>query len=132
MRDKVGAEQLQHIPPAPSDPHVRLVYLPAIANQVPARPGSIGQQRREPQHPPVDGDVVDLNAALSKQLLDVAVRPSEAQVPADRQHDHVGREAEAGEDRSRNNSRARAAGSYAGSFAAQRRSQLMQQCRIKP
>ena len=39
-----------HIPPAPSDPHVRLVYLPAIANQVPARPGSIGQQRREPQH----------------------------------------------------------------------------------
>ena len=60
----------------------------------------------------------------------VAVRQREAQGPADRQHDHVGREAEAGEGRSRNSSRARAAGSHADSFAAQTRSQPMQQRRL--
>jgi len=26
-----------------------------------------------PQHPPVDGDVVDLNAALDQEFFDVAV-----------------------------------------------------------
>jgi hypothetical protein len=39
---------------------------------VPAGPGALGQQRRESQDPPVDGDVVDLDAALGQQLLDVA------------------------------------------------------------
>jgi hypothetical protein len=42
--------------------------------------------------------VVDLDPALSEQLLDVAVGQAEAQVPADGQNDHVGWEAEAGED----------------------------------
>jgi hypothetical protein len=28
--------------------------------------GSLGQQRREPLHPPVDGDVVDLDTALGE------------------------------------------------------------------
>jgi hypothetical protein len=51
-------------------------------------------KRREPLHPPVDGDVVDLDAAFGEQLLDVAVGEAEAQVPADRQHDHIRREAE--------------------------------------
>jgi hypothetical protein len=32
-----------------------------------------GEQRRESLHPPVDGDVVDLDAALGEQLFDVAV-----------------------------------------------------------
>jgi hypothetical protein len=40
---------------------------------VSARPGGVGQQRGEPLHPPVDGDVIDLNAALGEQFLDVAV-----------------------------------------------------------
>jgi hypothetical protein len=31
-----------------------------------AWPGSLGQQRRELQHPSVNGDVVDLDAALGE------------------------------------------------------------------
>jgi len=68
---------------------------------VPARPGGLGQQRREPLHPAVDGDVVDLHAALGEQLLHVAIRQAEPQVPADREDDHVWWEAEAGEDGAR-------------------------------
>jgi hypothetical protein len=41
--------------------------------------------------------VVDLHAALGEEFLEVAVGQAEAQVPADRQHDHIGWEAEAGE-----------------------------------
>jgi hypothetical protein len=48
------------MPPPSSDPHVGLVHLPAVANTMPARTGGVGQQRREPLHPPVDGDVVNL------------------------------------------------------------------------
>jgi hypothetical protein len=40
---------------------------------VPARSGGIGQQRREAHHPAVDRDVVDFDAALHEQLLDVAI-----------------------------------------------------------
>ena len=56
--------------------------LPAVADSVAARLGGVGQQRRGPLHPPVDGDVVDLDTALSEQLLDIAVGHPEAQVPA--------------------------------------------------
>ena len=44
--------------------HVRFVDLPAVPDGVPAGPGGVGQQWREPLDPPVDGDVVDLDAAL--------------------------------------------------------------------
>jgi hypothetical protein len=44
----------------------------------------------------VDGDVVDLDATLGEQFLDVAMGQAEAQVPANRDHD-VGWEAETGE-----------------------------------
>jgi hypothetical protein len=40
--------------------------------------------------------VVDLDAPLGEQLLDVAVGQAEVQVPADRDDDHLGRETEAG------------------------------------
>jgi hypothetical protein len=40
---------------------------------VPAGPGGLGQQWREPQDPPVDADVIDLDAALGEQFLDVAI-----------------------------------------------------------
>jgi hypothetical protein len=43
-----------------------------------AGPGGVGQQRREALHPPVDGDVVDLDAAFGEQLLHVAVRQADA------------------------------------------------------
>jgi hypothetical protein len=49
---------------------------------MPARPGGVGQQRREPLDPPID-DVVDLNAAFGEELLDVAVGQAAAQIPAD-------------------------------------------------
>jgi hypothetical protein len=63
-----------HIPPLPSDLHVGLVHEPAISYSVPAGAGGLCQQRREPLHPSVDGDVVDLDPAFSQQLLNVAVR----------------------------------------------------------
>jgi hypothetical protein len=55
------------------DLHVGLVDLPAVANRVPAGPGGLGEQRREPLHPAVDRDVIDLDASLGEQLLDVAI-----------------------------------------------------------
>jgi hypothetical protein len=45
---------------------------------VPAGAGGLGQQRREPPHPAVDGDMIDLDPAFSQQLLNVAVRQAEA------------------------------------------------------
>jgi hypothetical protein len=69
--------------------------------------------------PPVDGDMVHLDTALGEQFLDVAVGQPKAQVPADRQDDDVGWEAEASEGRSCSGSRARAARSHAISLAAQ-------------
>jgi hypothetical protein len=65
-----------------------------------AWPGGLGEQRGEALDPAVDGGVVDVNAALGEELLDVAVRQREAQVPAHREDDHLGREAEASERRS--------------------------------
>jgi hypothetical protein len=60
---------------------------------MPAGPSSLGQQRREPLHPAVDGDMVDLDAPLSQQLFDVAVGQAKAQVSADRDDDDIGWEA---------------------------------------
>ncbi len=87
------------VPPPTGDLHVGLVDPPAGTDRVSARTCSVSQQRRKQQHPPVDGDVVDLHAALGKQLFDIAIGQAEAQVPAHRQHDDVGWEAEAGEGR---------------------------------
>jgi hypothetical protein len=61
------------VPPVASDLHVGLVDLPAIADAVAAGPGGLGQQRREPLDPAVDGDVVDLNAAFGEEFFEVAV-----------------------------------------------------------
>jgi hypothetical protein len=65
------------------------------------KPGGVGQHRCEALHPPVDGDVVDLDAAFGEQFLDVTVGESVAQVPANRDHDHVGWEPKDGERRPR-------------------------------
>jgi hypothetical protein len=106
------------IAPAPGDLHIRLVDLPSVADTLTAGSGGIGQQRREPLHPPVDGDVVDLDAAFGEQLLDISVRQAKAEVPANRQHDHIGREAEASERRPCDGSGAGMAGSHGGSLPA--------------
>jgi len=85
------------VAPLPSDLHIRLVHLPAAPDAVPTWPGGFGQQRREALDPPVDGDVIDCHSALSQEFFDIAVGQTEAQVPADGQHDHIGREEEARE-----------------------------------
>ena len=81
-----------------------------------AGPGSLGEQGREAEHPPVDRDVVDLDAAFGEQFLDVAVGQAEAQVPADREHDHLRWEAEAGERRPCDGGGAGAASSHGDSL----------------
>jgi hypothetical protein len=43
--------------------------------------------------------VVDLDAAFGEEFLDVAVGQTEAELPVDREHDHIRWEAEAGERR---------------------------------
>ncbi len=40
---------------------------------MPARPGRIDEQERGTLHPPVDRDVIDLDAAFGGQFLDVSV-----------------------------------------------------------
>jgi hypothetical protein len=50
-----------------------LIHKPTITCSVPARPGCVDQQRREPLHPAVDGDVINLDTALRQQLLDIPV-----------------------------------------------------------
>jgi hypothetical protein len=67
-----------HIPPLAGDLHIGLVDLPAISNAMSARPSSLGQQRCEPLHPSVDGDVVGLDPAFGEQLLDVTIGEAEA------------------------------------------------------
>ena len=57
---------------------------------MPERTGGVGEQRGEPLHPPVDRDVVDVDAPFGQQLLRIPIRQPVAQVPADRQRDHLG------------------------------------------
>jgi hypothetical protein len=35
--------------------------------------GRVCEQGREPLHPPVDGDVIDLDPAFGQQFLDIAI-----------------------------------------------------------
>jgi hypothetical protein len=116
------------VPLAAAHLDVGLVYGPAISNTMSAGSGGINKQRREPLHPTIDGDVVDLDPALGEQFLDIAVGQPEAQVPADRQHNHIGWEAEAGEGGPCCGSRTRAVSSHTDSLAARTQSPSMQQC----
>jgi hypothetical protein len=49
---------------------------------VPGRPGCLGEQWGEALHPPVEGHVVDVDAAFGEEFLQVAVGEAVAQVPA--------------------------------------------------
>jgi hypothetical protein len=64
---------------------------------MPAQPRRLNELRDKPLDPAVDGDVIDSDAALGQQFLDVPVGQSVAQVPADRDRDHLPREPEASE-----------------------------------
>jgi hypothetical protein len=89
------------IGPLSGDLQVGLVDEPPVPGNVAARPGRLDELRSEPLHPPVDGDVIDGDTPLGQQFLDVPVGKSIAQVPADRDRDHLPREPEASKDRGR-------------------------------
>ena len=89
--------------PPPGDLDVGLIGEPLVTRGMTARPGGPDELGGEPLHPPVDGDVIDDDAALGEQFLHVAVRQqaaaqiAAAQIPADGQGDRFPREAEARE-----------------------------------
>ena len=59
----------------------------------------LDDERREALHPPVDGDVINLDTAFSQEFFDISVGQAVAQVPAHRQQDRVRREPKANERR---------------------------------
>ena len=65
----------------------------------PARPRGLDDQRGGAMHPPVNRDVIDVDAAFREQFFNVSVRESVTEAPTDGQQDHVGREPVAGERR---------------------------------
>ncbi len=83
--------------PAAGDPDVGLVDEPAVTGQPAARAGGFDELGGEPLDPPVDGYVVNADAAFGEQFLDVAVGQAVSQIPADRDRDHLTRETESGE-----------------------------------
>jgi len=56
--------------------------VPAIPDDVLTGPSRLRELGREPLDPPVDAHVVDTDAALGEELLDVPVGQAEPQVPA--------------------------------------------------
>ena len=83
--------------PDPGDLDVGLVDKPPIPGQVPDRPGRVDQQRGEPLHPPIECDVVDLDATLGEKLFEVPVGQPVSEVPPHRHRDHLAREPETSE-----------------------------------
>jgi hypothetical protein len=64
-------------------------------------PSRVGEERGEGLHPPIDRDVIDLDAPLGDEFLKVAEGERVAQVPAHRENNDLGREPEPLERRSR-------------------------------
>ena len=62
-----------------------------------AGPCCFDEQGSESLHSPEDREMVNLNASLGEQFLDVSVEQSVAQVPADSEEDHVWRKPESSE-----------------------------------
>jgi hypothetical protein len=87
------------VPPPAGDLDVGLVDEPAVPRW---HAGAGGRRRRtagEPLHPPIHRHVVHGDAAFGQQLLYIPLREAVAQVPADRDTDHLGWEPEPGEGR---------------------------------
>jgi hypothetical protein len=61
------------IAPDPGDLHLGLVDEPSVAHGVAPRSGRVDQHRREALHPPQQRHVIDLDTALSEELLEVPV-----------------------------------------------------------
>src|SRR5712691_2262325 len=83
--------------PPPGDLDVRLIGEPPVTRSMPTQPRRLDELGSEALDPPVHGHVVNGDAPLGQQLLDVPVGQAMAQVPADREGDHLSRKPEAGE-----------------------------------
>ena len=70
------------IDPPPGNLDICFINKPSIARDVPAEACRVDQQRSEPLHPMVDGDMINRDAALGQQFLHIAVREAVTQVPA--------------------------------------------------
>jgi hypothetical protein len=62
---------------------------------VPAWPGRVGEEWRGALNPPVDGDVIDLDATLAEELFDVAVGQPVPQISPNGEDDDRWRKPEA-------------------------------------
>ena len=69
-----------------------LIGEPPVTRGVAARPGGLDELGGEALRPPVDGHMIDGDAALGEQFLNVAVGQAVAQVPADCDRDHLPRD----------------------------------------
>ena len=88
-----------HVAPDAGDFDVSLVDEPPHADRVPTRSCRVNQRWREAMHPTEQGDVIDLDAVLREEFLEIAIRQTEPQTPADRQRDRLSREPESRERR---------------------------------
>ena len=132
----------QHVddPPELIDRTVDVAHRPATftlvsstcqrSPTVSAWPGGLGEQRSEALDPPVDGGVVDVNAALGEELLDERGTTTRSAGTEHREDDHLGREAEASEGRSRDREAAEAARAHGHTLPTRAsHTQQVQQCR---
>jgi hypothetical protein len=76
---------------------------------MPGRSGRINQLGGESLDPPIQGDVIDVEAALGEELLQIPVREAAPPVAAHREQNHIRREPEPRERRRGLNARAKAA-----------------------
>jgi len=70
--------------PPPGDLDVGLLDEPPVTGGAPRRASGVDELLGEGLSPPIVSDVVDLDAPLSQQLLDIAVGQPIAQLPAHR------------------------------------------------
>jgi hypothetical protein len=102
--------------------------MPAIAHAMPTWTRRLHEARREAPDPAIDRGVVDLDASLRQELLDVSVGEAEAEIPPQGQCDDLGREAEAGEARVGQSGRTRSVEAHS-RVSSRAPDPAMQQCR---
>jgi len=83
------------IAPGAADPDVGLIDVPPPSHWQAVVSGSVDEERSETPDPAVDSHMIDLDAALGEQLLEVAVGEVVAEIPAHGDGDEVGRKTEA-------------------------------------
>ncbi len=85
-----------HVAPHTIDLDEGLVHEPSVTHHMTTRAGGVDEHRGEALHPPVDGDMVDVDAAFGEEFFHIAVGQAVAEVPAHGQQDHLGRKPVAG------------------------------------